>query len=166
MLRWLTTINVWISRISLSLAVAGLFAIVVVVICQVIGRYVLNDTPIWAESSALVLVLYVTMLGAAVGVRDSGHIGLESVLLLVLPPRYTPWVEVPIHALVGLFGILMVVHDSELALSVMPYNIPTLGISEGWNHLPLIIAGFLITLFSIEHILALIEGKEVEPAWH
>ena len=72
----------------------------------------------------------------------------------------------PIHALVALFGILMVVHDGKLALSAMPYNIPTLGISEGWNHLPLIIAGVLITLFSIEHILALIGGKEVEPAWH
>jgi TRAP-type C4-dicarboxylate transport system permease small subunit len=166
MLRWLTPINVWISRISLSLAVAGLFAIVAVVICQVVGRYVLNDTPIWAESSALVLVLYVTMLGAAVGVRDAGHIGLESILLLILPARYSSWVEVPIHALVALFGILMVVHDTQLGLSVMPYNIPTLGISEGWNHLPLVIAGVLITMFSIEHALALIEGKEVEPAWH
>ena len=46
------------------------------------GRYVLNDTPTWAESTALVLVLYVTMLGAAVGVRDAGHIGLESLLIL------------------------------------------------------------------------------------
>ena len=46
------------------------------------GRYVLNDTPIWAESTALVLILYVTMLGAAVGVRDAGHIGLESLLIL------------------------------------------------------------------------------------
>ena len=166
MLRWLTPINVWISRISLSLAVAGLFAIVAVVICQVVGRYVLNDTPIWAESSALVLVLYVTMLGAAVGVRDAGHIGLESILLLILPARYSAWVEVPIHAFVALFGILMVVHDTQLGLSVAPYMIPTLGISEGWNHLPLIIAGVLITMFSVEHMLALIEGKEVEPAWH
>ena len=45
---------------------------------QVFGRYVLNDTPTWAESLALLLVLYMTMLGVAVGVRDAGHIGLES----------------------------------------------------------------------------------------
>jgi TRAP-type C4-dicarboxylate transport system permease small subunit len=43
---------------------------------QVFGRYVLNDTPSWAESTALVLVLYVTMFGAAVGVRDAGISGL------------------------------------------------------------------------------------------
>ena len=64
-------------------AVAGLSAIVAVVACQVFGRYVLNDTPTWAESLALVLILYVTLLGAAVGVRDAGHIGMESLLVLV-----------------------------------------------------------------------------------
>ena len=51
---------------------------------QVFGRYVLNDTPTWAESLTLVLViLYVALFGAAVGVRDAGHIGMESLLVLV-----------------------------------------------------------------------------------
>ena len=166
MLRWLTPINAWISRICMVLAVMGLFGIVIVVAAQVFGRYVLNDTPSWAESTALVLVLYVTMFGAAVGVRDAGHIGLESVLALMLPERFAIWIEIPIHVMVAFFGVMMAWHAGELALSVMPYKIPTLGISEGLNHLPLVIAGVLITLFSIEHIIALIEGKEVHPAWH
>ena len=51
--------------------------------CQVFGRYVLNDTPTWAEALALLLVLYVTALGVAVGVRDAGHIGLESLVALL-----------------------------------------------------------------------------------
>ena len=49
---------------------------------QVFGRYVMNDTPTWTENLALVLVLYVTLIGAAVGVRDAGHIGMESLLVL------------------------------------------------------------------------------------
>ena len=53
---------------------------------QVFGRYVLNDTPVWAESTALLLVIWVTMLGAAAGVRDAGHIGMES-LVVLLPER-------------------------------------------------------------------------------
>lgn len=69
MLRWLSPINAWISRLCMYVAVAGLLGIVGVVAYQVFGRYVLNDTPTWAESLALVLVLYVTMFGAAVGVR-------------------------------------------------------------------------------------------------
>ena len=165
-LRWLTAINRQISRLCLMLAVVGLTALVAVVTWQVFGRYVLNDTPIWAESLALVLVLYVTMFGAAVGVRDAGHIGMESLLAMMAPKRFEIAFEIIIHALVGAFGVMMAWHASLLARSVMHYAIPTLGLSEGVSHMPVIIAGMLIALFSIEHILALLQGQEVVPAWH
>src|SRR5215217_2631346 len=71
-----------LARRCLQLGVAGLSLLIVAVLYQVIGRYIFNDTPTWAESGAVLLVLYVTMLGMAVGVRDAGHIGLESFLVL------------------------------------------------------------------------------------
>ena len=75
-------------------------AIVACVPFQVFGRYVMNDTPTWAEALALVLVIWVTMFGAAVGVRDAGHIGMESLLVLV-PDRVRSKLEIVIHVLVG-----------------------------------------------------------------
>jgi len=146
-------------------AVAGLVGIVGVVAIQVFGRYVMNDTPVWAESTALVLVLYVTLLGAAVGVRDAGHIGMESLLVLV-PERIRNRMELLIHALVTTFGAIMSWNGAILAESVAPYKIPTLGISEAFNQAPLVISGALIVLFSIEHIIALLRGEEVVPSWH
>mgnify|MGYP000384927182 CR=1 FL=1 len=56
-----------VSKLSLVLAVIGLIAVILCVQYQVIGRYIFNDTPTWAESGAVLLVLYVTMLGMAVG---------------------------------------------------------------------------------------------------
>lgn len=165
-LRWLTAINRQISRLCLGVAVVGLTALVLVVTWQVFGRYVLNDTPIWAESFALVLVLYVTMFGAAVGVRDAGHIGMESLLAMMLPKRLEIVFDIIIHMLVGVFGVMMAWHASLLARSVMHYAIPTLGLSEGASYVPVIIAGGLIALFSLEHILALLQGQEVVPSWH
>ena len=146
-------------------AVLGLVGIVATVGYQVFGRYVMNDTPTWAESTALVLILYVTMLGAAVGVRDAGHIGLESLLILV-PDSLRLKLEIVIHLLVGGFGAIMAWNGAILAESVMGYKIPTLGLPEGVNHLPSVIAGILIVLFSLEHIFALILGEDVEPSWY
>jgi TRAP-type transport system small permease protein len=166
MLRWLTPFNAWTARLCMYLAVAGLFGIVIVVAWQVFGRYVLNDTPTWAEASALVLVLYVTMFGAAVGVRDARHIGLDSLIVLMIPERHQVWFELTCFALVGIFGALMAWQGGVLALSVMPYKIPILGLSEGLNHIPLVIAGILIVLFSLEHILARLAGQKVVPSWH
>jgi TRAP-type C4-dicarboxylate transport system permease small subunit len=164
--RGLTAFNRLVSRICLILAVTGLTALVAVVTWQVFGRYVMNDTPIWAEPLALLLVLYVTMFGAAVGVRDAGHIGMESLLAMMFPKRFEIVFELIIHVLVGAFGVLMAWHASLLAMSVMHYAIPTLGLSEGVGHVPVIIAGVLIALFSLEHILALLYGQEVVPSWH
>ena len=43
----------------------------------------------------------------------------------------------------------------------MAYKIPTLGLPEGINTSRSVIAGVLICLFSLEHIIALCSGEEV-----
>jgi TRAP-type C4-dicarboxylate transport system permease small subunit len=154
-----------IARLSLQIGVAGLVLIIACVSYQVFGRYVLNNTPTWAESLALLLVLYVTMLGCAVGVRDAGHIGME-LLGPVLPERLKQSLEITVHLLTMLFGGLLAWNCALMFESVAGYKIPTLGLSESWRYVPMVIAGLLIILFSIEHIVALRRGEEVVPAWH
>jgi len=154
-----------ISKLALMAAVAGLIVVVLSVQYQVIGRYLLNDTPTWAEALAMLVVLYVTALGVAVGVRDAGHIGLES-LIALLPDGLRHKLEILIHALVALFGALMLDSGWTWATLKWEEKKPMLGVPEGADYLPLVIAGALILLFSIEHIVALLRGETVEPAWN
>ena len=154
-----------IARLCLRIGVGGLVLLVIAVLYQVFGRYILNDTPTWAESSAVLLVLYVTMLGMAVGVRDAGHIGLESLLVLA-PEKLRLKMELLIHALVLIFGLVMAWNCALLAESVSGYKIPTLGVSEAFKYAPPALAGVLVAMFSIEHIIALWRGEEVVPSWH
>jgi len=154
-----------LSKASLVLAVLGLMAIILSVQYQVIGRYVFNDTPTWAESLALLLVLYVTALGVAVGVRDAGHIGLES-LVSLLPDAWRLKLELLIHLLVGLFGAIMAASGWRWTTMKWDDIKPMIGVPVGMDYLPLVIAGVLIVLFSIEHIIALLRGEEVVPAWN
>lgn len=153
-----------LARACMWLGIAGLVAVICAVTWQVFGRYVLNNTPTWAESLALLLVIYVTMLGVAVGVRDSGHIGLDSILVLA-PDWLRLKMEYLIHALVLVFGAAMAWNCGYLAISVWSYRLPTLWVSEGWKYVPATVCGGLIVMFSIEHIIALAKGREVEPAW-
>jgi TRAP-type transport system small permease protein len=154
-----------LSKLSLMLAVVGLIAVILCVQWQVFGRYVMNDTPTWAEALALLLVLFVTALGLAVGVRDAGHIGLESMVAL-LPAVWQRRIEVLIHALVGTFGGFMVYGGWMWASAKWGEKKPMLPVPDGIDYVPLILAGMLIVLFSIEHIIANIQGKTVEPAWN
>jgi TRAP-type C4-dicarboxylate transport system permease small subunit len=159
-----TRFNAALAKCCMIIAVAGLYAIVAAVLFQVFGRYVMNDTPTWAESLTLVLILYVSLFGAAVGVRDAGHIGMESLLVLV-SDEWRLRLELVIHVLVAIFGAMMMAGGWGLMSGVLSYKIPTLGISEGWHYAPLVLSGALITLFCIEHIIANVQRKEVIPAW-
>ena len=162
---WLTRMNAMLSRIGMAVSIVGLLAIVGVVFYQVFGRYVLNSSPTWAESLAIVLVLYVTLIGAAVGVRDAGHIGLES-LLVLLPDGVRKKIEILIYLLVGIFGAGMAYNGWLLGSSVASYTIANLYVSEAVRYVPLVLSRVLIVLFSIEHIIALLRGEEVEPSWN
>ncbi|KAF1023169.1 MAG: 2,3-diketo-L-gulonate TRAP transporter small permease protein YiaM [Paracidovorax wautersii] len=154
-----------LSKGSLVLGIIGLLGIIVSVQTQVVGRYVFNDTPTWTEALALQLVLYVTALGVAVGVRDAGHIGLES-LVALLPEGLRLKVELLIHALVALFGGIMAWSGWIWVGYKWDELDPMLGLPVGLDYLSMVIAGVLIVLFSIEHIVALLRGEDVVPAWH
>jgi len=154
-----------LSKLSLVLAVTCLIAVILCVQWQVIGRYVFNDTPTWAEALALLLVLFVTAFGLAVGVRDAGHIGLES-LVGLLPDKWRHRIEILIHLLVGTFGVLMVQGGWLWASAKWSEKKPMLPVPDGIDYVPVMIAGALIVIFSIEHVIALVRGQVVEPTWN
>ena len=162
---WLTSINARLSRWAMYIAVAGLLGIVAVVVSSVFWRYILNDAPAWSEQVALLLVINVAMFGASAGVRDEGHIGMES-LVGLLPKSYQFWIGQIVGFFSILFGASLVWGCSMMSLSVWSNHIPTLGITEAWRYIPCVVSGILIILFSIEHLIAMYTDKEVVPSWH
>lgn len=152
-----------LSRWSLRAAVLGLVVLVACVQWQVLGRYLLNDSPTWTEPFALLLVLYITALAVAVGVRDAGHLGLES-LIALLPHGAQRVAEALIHACVLAFALLMAWAGWEWLTLKWNEPKPMLGVPEGLDYLPLVIAGALMALFCIEHLIALWRGQAVEEA--
>jgi TRAP-type C4-dicarboxylate transport system permease small subunit len=148
---WLAHFNARLSAIVLVLARLCLAGLGLVVLYGVVTRYVFNNEPPYVEQLALLLVISVSMFGAACVAHDAGHIGLDS-LVDRLPPavRHTIARLVALSTLV--FSLVILYGAWEMARSTHDNQIPTLGISEAWRYLPLIIAGALIALFSIDRL--------------
>ena len=162
---WLTTLNSVLFRLAMYLACACLAGLLTVVVYGVVLRYVFNNAPPYVEQVALLLIIAVAMFGASAGVRDAGHIGLDS-LVMVLPERAQFWCEFVVYVLTIVFALALFAGGAEMAASTRGSTIPTLGISEAMRYVPILIAGVLITLFSVEHLIALRSGKEVVPSWN
>lgn len=164
-MRFLTGLNSRLSRWGMYVAALCLMSLLIVVLYGVLMRYAFNDAPPYVEQVALLLVISVAMFGAASGVRDCGHIGLDS-LVEMLPLRLQFICKLIVYVLSILFASSLLFGGYEMAVSTLSNTIPTLGISEATRYVPVISAGFLIILFSIEHMVAMLTSRKVVPSWH
>ena len=152
-----------LSTAALWLAGSGLLTMTVLVAWQVVGRYVLNATPTWTEPSVLLLMSWFILLGAAVGVRDGDHMGFEVGLMLAPRPlRFL--MRLTTDLVVFSFGIAMAWYGAELARKTWSAAMPMIGISQGWDYVPMSAAGVLVALFAVEKIARLFtRGDAPEP---
>ncbi|MEP6875948.1 MAG: TRAP transporter small permease [Burkholderiales bacterium] len=164
-MNWLTAINSRLSRWAMYIACACLLGLLSVVVYGVVLRYVFNNAPAYVEQVALLLVISVAMFGAAAGVRDAGHIGLDS-LVAMLSARVQYWCSLVVFVLSIVFGLALLAGSVEMAVSTYASTIPTLGLSEAWRYLPVVLGGTLIAVFSIEHLIARLQGTKVIRSWH
>lgn len=149
---WLAHLNARLSVIVLVIARLCLAGLGIVVLYGVVMRYAFDDEPPYVEQLALLLVISVSMFGAAAVAHDAGHIGLDS-LVDCLPRAVRNWIARLVALSTLLFAGVILYGAFEMAQSTHDNQIPTLGISEAWRYLPLIIAGVLIALFSIDRML-------------
>jgi TRAP-type C4-dicarboxylate transport system permease small subunit len=161
----LSALNAVLARWALYVACACLAGLLVIVVYGVVMRYAFNNAPPYVEQAALLLVISVAMFAASAGVRDATHIGLDS-LVAILPAPAALACRLLVQVLTILFALALVFGGAELAISLRGDTIPTIGISESFRYAPIVVAGILITLFSIEHVMALWTGKEVARSWH
>ncbi|MDR6818199.1 TRAP-type C4-dicarboxylate transport system permease small subunit [Neorhizobium sp. 2083] len=149
-----------LSRLSLYIAGLGIIAMTIIVGWQVFGRYILNDSPSWSEPLSLYLMSWFIMLGAAVGVRESVHLGLD-IVRYVMPPVIQKTMDLISLGLIVLFGIGMAYYSTLLAMGTWSATIPVLGWPGGTDFFPMIVGGAMISLFALERFVDVAIGEEV-----
>lgn len=152
-----------LSLIAQYFSSAALVLMTVIVIAQVFGRYVLNASPVWAEQAALLLLIWCVFIAAAAGVREDFHIRILVVIEL-LPRGVYRLVDSVVNVVVAVFGVAMIIYGTELAVATWSHVIPTLGITRSFAYIPIIISGFLVTLFSAERQFTR-AGAEEKQLW-
>ncbi len=141
------------SRLALWIAGAGMVAMTFVVGWQIFARYILNDTPSWAEPVVLQLMAWFILLGSAVGVREGFHLGLD-ILLFMMRPKIARLMELTTLILTSAFGAAMAYYSSLLAIGTWDARIPVLDLPGGFDFLPMIVGGALIAIFAAERFTA------------
>lgn len=142
-----------ISKICIFVCSIALVTLLVIFGWLVFGRYVLNVTPTWVEQLALLLVVYITFLGAAAGIHEETHLGVS-----FIREAFPDWLRKPLRIIADLilavFGFIMFFACIELVQFGWSTNLAMLNIPEGIRTMAAAICGGLVFIFASAHALS------------
>jgi TRAP-type C4-dicarboxylate transport system permease small subunit len=133
-------------------------ALVVDVTWQVITRFILNDPSSWTEEIATYLMIWVGLLGSAVALNRRAHLGIDYFVgkldfkkRLITESIVVICVAVFSISVLMLGGYQLVKETFELGQTA-----PATGIKLGYVYIAVPVAGFFLTIYSLEFLYELI----------
>jgi TRAP-type C4-dicarboxylate transport system permease small subunit len=86
------------------------------------------------------------------------------VLLYVLPPAAKKWLRMISDIVIFAFGLGMIWYGGSLVGLTWNTVLPALGISGGWDYVPIVAGGVLVVLFALERIGLRLSGAPIDEA--
>jgi len=142
---WAYLVCVWVAGVALVLISA-------IIPWAVFTRYVLNSAASWPETTAVLLTIVLTFLGAAACYRLGLHMNVTLVVDL-LPKRLRHVADFIVELLMAAMALFMVVYGIRLCDATWHNTIaefPFLSVGVVYSPIPL--GGAFTLLFIIEHL--------------
>lgn len=136
----------WLGRLTAFVAGAILAGMTILVFLTVIYRYLLLAPISWGEEMARFLFIAVSMLGAALAMKDRAHFTI-TILTDKFPAAIRAWLEVVVA--LGTSALLAVVIAKGWGLTLLNRNqiSPALGVPMSVAYLPVPLGATLMLLF-------------------
>jgi TRAP-type C4-dicarboxylate transport system permease small subunit len=117
----------------------------VVVFLQVVYRYVLTQPLHWSEELARYLFVWLSILGATLGLQKQGHFSLD--LFFRMLPKQGQWLmRLLIHLLMGMVVLVLIVYGITLVQKTVLQESPAMGISMSWAYASLPVGAALMAI--------------------
>lgn len=120
-----------------------LAAMAVLVIANVISRYVFSHSFNWVEELSRYLMIWATFLGAGLALRVGGHIAIDS-LPDALPPAAAKWLRVGLVAVMAATLLVVIWLGIDYARFGWEQETPVLGWSFGMVYLAIPVGAALM----------------------
>ncbi|WP_026895326.1 TRAP transporter small permease [Clostridiisalibacter paucivorans] len=148
----MTLIIKWVSSILLTF-------MLVITFVQVVLRYVFNNPTMWSEEVTLLMLIWFGYLAISLAVREDCHISIESFYLSCKKGTRTIF-DLIRHILMLGFSGLMIYYGIELMKISKGKYLPASHISRTLMYMAMAVAGVLMVMFTIVHILKIFISQE------
>lgn len=164
-MKGLSYINSVLEKFCLFVSCICLCLMTIIIAWQIFGRFVLNHSPDWSTAISMLLMVYVGLLMIAVGVRQRFHLRLW-IGLDFIGKKYQRYLMMFNYVLVMVLGLYMLIYGIKLMILTSHQMLAILLVSRSIDYASLVISGFCVTLFSLEHIIGLLSDKKAMRYFH
>lgn len=156
------TIKSVLDRMLEVLVMVVVAVLVLDVLWQVFTRFVLHDPSTWTEELARFMLIWVSLLGAAVALGRGAHLGIDY-FVSKMPEKIRRRTEVFAFFSIAVFSLLvMFIGGLELVRSnlALGQTSPALGVKMGYVYLAIPISGFFLTLYAVIGVVERLGGPD------
>ena len=146
-----------------SIAGVLLALVVVIVLLQVFGRYILRISLSWPEELARYILVWLMIFGVAAAAASRSQIVVDTLLELV-PASVRRALEA-LSALAGLVAVALLVWTSQPLITgpAGRSTSPATGIPSVWIYLAVPVGGALLVLVALAELAEILRGKRPDP---
>lgn len=132
----------------------------IIISYQVFTRYFLNSTPYWSEEIALLLMVWFSFIGIALGVKRETHLSIEF-LVNKLSQKPKKILYIVSHCLECLFGIIVFIYGAKLVSLTKTSTLPATQLKTSFLYLMVPVAGVMITIYAVMKIVQKLKNKNI-----
>jgi TRAP-type C4-dicarboxylate transport system permease small subunit len=151
----LARLNLLLLQLAEKTVILFMGIIALVIPYEVFGRYVLGDMPMWSGEAATYSLVWVSMMGGAVGLRKGSQVGI-SLAFDKLPRRLAESIRLAGAIVMLAFLSAMIYYGGQQTWVNWRQISPAIGIPMALPYLALPTGFILMWLFILEEMLAAI----------
>jgi TRAP-type C4-dicarboxylate transport system permease small subunit len=155
----LSRIDKAVSRIEMTAAGFIVALICSIVFLQVLFRYAIHSPLAWTEELARYLQVWLTMIGAAIGVHLGIHFRLD-IIHLIIPKEVIRYYRLIILLATLLFIGMLVYYGADMLETVQRQRSPAMHISMFYPYLAIPVGAGLMAFHVIIGALQILGGEE------
>ena len=156
--RLLTAVADSAERLLKAVCVVLFTVMIVVVFFEVVMRYVFNAPTFWSEALARSTMVWLVLLGMAIGIRYQAHIRVDFIVLALPDGAQAPLAAIR-YAVAIAFAAVMLFYGIELAVPNLDQSLPGIEIPVFYVYLAAPVSAAFMLLFLVE----LIWKRDVRP---
>lgn len=156
----------WIDKTLEWVTITLVLAICIIVIWQVITRFIFNNPSSWSEEISRYLLIWIAFLGGSLGLKHGTHMGLVLVTERIKNKRVRTVFHILAYLVCASIGYIFIHFGYIYTISGMKREMMCVSIPMGYVYIIMPISGVIIILNSIEiivkDIISIIHNKAVD----